>query len=139
MYAATASICVAIEKLKQFPGSMDYTLLIEARSELITSRNLLESRWQIWNSIYWKRSNAATKRSIRAKLEGLAFDALTGVINAGKLLNRYVDIIGILDENASLWSEIIHCLHNAYRWISIDYYYDCLGKQLKLSIALQSN
>jgi hypothetical protein len=139
MYAATASICVAIEKLKQFPASMDSTLLIEARSELITARNLLESRWKIWNSIYWKRSNAATKRSIRAKLEGLAFDALTGVIDAGKLLNRYVDTVGILYESAPLWSEIINCLSNAYRWISRDYYYDCLGKQLKLSIALESN
>jgi hypothetical protein len=139
MYAATASICVAIEKLEQFPGSMDEPLLIEARSELITARSLLESRWEIWNSIFWKRSNAATKRSITAKLEGLAFDALTGVINTGKFLNRYVDTVGILDENTPLWIEIIHCLSNAYRWISRDYFSDCLGKQLKLSIALESN
>ena len=138
MYAATATICVAIDKLKQFPASLDEPLLIEARSELIIARNLLESRWQIWNSIYWQRSNAATKRSVRAKLEGLAFDALAGVANAGKLLNRYVDTVGILDENARLWSEIIHSLHNAYRWISTEYYYDCLCKQLKLSIALES-
>jgi hypothetical protein len=139
MYAATATICVAIEKLKQFPGSMDDPLLIEAQSELVIAQTLLESRWNIWNSIFWKRSNSATKRSIRAKLEGLAFDALAGVTNAGKLLNRYVDTVGILDKNASLWSEIIHCLHNAYRWISESYYYDCLCKQLKLSIAIESN
>ena len=132
MYAATATICVAIEKLKQFPGSMDDPLLIEARSELEIARNLLESRWQIWNSIYWRRSNAATKRSVKAKLEGLAFDALAGVTNAGRLLNRYVDTVGILDEKISLWSEIIHCLHNAYRWISESYYYDCLCKQPKI-------
>jgi hypothetical protein len=139
MYAATATISVAIEKLKQFPDSVEDPLLIDALSELTVARNLLESRWNIWNSIFWKRSNAATKRSVRAKLEGLAFDALTGVIKAGKLLNRYVDTVGILDENASLWSEIISCLHNAYRWISRDCYYDCLCKQLKLSIALGSN
>jgi hypothetical protein len=138
MYAATATICVAIEKLDRFPGSIDSTLLIEARSELEIARNLLESRWQIWNSIYWRRSNAATKRSVRAKLDGLAFDALARVTNAGKLLNRYVDTVGILDENAPLWSEIIHCLHNAYRWISTDYHYDCFCKQLKLSISLES-
>ena len=68
MYAATATISVAIEKLKQFPGGMKEPLLIEAQSELEIARNLLESRWQTWSSIYWKRSNAATKRSIRAKL-----------------------------------------------------------------------
>jgi hypothetical protein len=139
MYAATATISVAIEKLKQFPGSMEEPLLIEARSELAVARNLLEIRWTTWNSIYWKRSNAATKRSVRAKLEGLAFDALAGVTNAGRILNRYVDAVGILDENAPLWSEIIHCLHNAYRWISESYYYDCLCKQLRLSITLDSN
>jgi hypothetical protein len=138
MYAATATICVAIEKLDRLSGSMDSTLLVEARSDLIIARNLLENRWQIWNSIHWRRSNAATKRIVRSKLQGLAFDALAGVTNAGKLLNRYVDTVGILDKNAPLWSEIIHCLHNAYRWISTDYYYDCLGKQLKLSIALES-
>ena len=139
MYAATATICVAIEKLKQFPNGMKEPLLIKAQSELEIARNLLESRWQTWNSIYWRRSNAATKRSVRAKLEGLAFDALAGVTNAGRLLNRYVDTVGILDENAPLWIEIIHCLHNAYRWISDSYYYDCLCKQLKLSIAIGSN
>ncbi len=138
MYAATATISVAIEKLKKFPGGVEEPLLIEAQSELEIALNLLEYRWKIWNSIFWKRSNAASKRSVRAKLDGLAFDALTGVINAGKLLNRYVGMVGILAENALLWSEIIHCLHNAYRWISSDYYYDCLCKQLKLSITLES-
>ena len=137
MYAATATICVVIEKLKQFPGGMKEPLLTEARSELTIARNLLESRWQTWNSIYWKLSNAAVCRSVRAKLEGLAFDALTGVIHARKLLNQYVDTIGILDENVSIWSEIIHCLHNAYRWIYESCYYDCLCKQLKLSIILE--
>jgi hypothetical protein len=139
MYAATATIHVAIDKLDRFPGNMDSTLLIEARSELEIARNLLESRWQIWNSIYWRRANTATKHSVKAKLEGLAFDALAGVTNAGRLLNRYVDTVGVLDEKISLWSEIIHCLDNAYRWISESYYYDCLCKQLKLSIALESN
>jgi hypothetical protein len=139
MYAATATISVAIEKLKKFPGGVEEPLLIEARSNLVIARNLLENRWQIWNSIYWRRSNAATKRSVRARLEGLAFDALAGVTNAGRLLNRYIGMVGILDENAPLWSEIIHCLHNAYRWISDSYYYDCLCKQLKLSIAIGSN
>jgi hypothetical protein len=107
MYAATATISVAIEKLKQFPGGLKEPLLIEARSELVISRNLLENRWKTWNSIFWKRSNAATKRCVRAKLEGLAFDALAGLVNAGNLLNRYVDTVGILEENTSLWSEII--------------------------------
>ena len=139
MYAATATISVAIEKLKKFPGGVEEPLLIEAQSNLVIARNLLENRWQIWNSIYWRRSNAATKRSVRARLEGLAFDALAGVTNAGRLLNRYIGMVGILDENAPLWSEIIHCLHNAYRWISDSYYYDCLCKQLNLSIAIGSN
>lgn len=134
MYAATATISVAIEKLKRFPGGMKEPLLVEARSELVISRNLFESRWNIWNSIRWNKSNAATQRSVNARLEGLAFDALIGVINAGNLLNQYVDTVGILVENTLLWSEIINDLHNACRWISRDYYYDCLGKQLKLPI-----
>ena len=136
MYASTATICVAIEKLKQFPGSTKDLSLIEAQSELVIARNLLESRWKIWNSIFWKRSNAVIKRSIRAKLEGLVFDALTGVINAGKLLNRYVNLVGVLGENASLWSEIIGSLHSAYRWLYKDYHFDCFCKQLKLPISI---
>ncbi len=138
MYASTAAICVAIDKLILFSDSQENPLLIDAQSELITARNILENRWNIWNSIFWNGSNAATKRSIRAKLERLAFDALTGVINAGELLNQYSDRFGILDENASLWSETIGCLHNAYRWISETYYYDCFHKQLKLPVVLES-
>jgi hypothetical protein len=136
MYAATATISVAIEKLKRFPGGMTEPLLIEARSELVISRNLFESRWNIWNSIRWNKSNAATQRSVNARLEGLAFDALIGVINAGNLLNQYVDSVGILVENTGLWIDIIQSLHNASRWITRDYYYDCLGKQLKLPILI---
>ncbi len=139
MYASTAAICVAIDKLSRFPRNQEDPLLIDARSELITAQNLLESRWKIWNSIFWKRSNSAIKRSTRARLEGLAFDALTGVINAGELLNRHLEQFSIVDENALLWSEIIGSLHNAYRWLLESYCDDCLYKQLKLPIVLESS
>lgn len=136
MYASTAAIKAAVEKLKMFPGNRENQLLIQARSELTIAANILENRWGIWNSIFWKTSNAATKRTVRAKLEGLAFDALTSVINAGKLLNRYVDELSIADENSYLWCEIIRCLHNAVRWISETYGCTSSCKQLKLPLAI---
>jgi L-rhamnose isomerase len=136
MYASTAAIKSAVEKLGRFPGNRENRLLIQAKSDLMIAHNLMEARWKIWNSIFWNRSNAATKYSVNAQLKGLTFDAQTSLITAGKLLNLYVDRYGISDSNKYLWCEIIRCLHSANRWMLRDYYHDSQCKQLKLPLLI---
>ncbi len=134
MYAATANLWVARDKLRSFP--IEHELLIQAELELTIAYDLMESRWKIWNSIFWKRSNAATQRSVRNQLEGLTFDARTSLLNAGKLCNRYFDVHGVSDDNQELWVAIIHNLHRANNLIIEDYYHDSSFKQLKLELQI---
>jgi hypothetical protein len=134
MYAATANLWVARDKLMSFP--IEHELLIQAELELTIAYDLMESRWKIWNSIFWKRSNAATQRSVRNQLEGLTFDARTSLLNAGKLCNQYFNLYGIADDNKELWVVIIHNLHRANNLIIKDYYYDSSFKQLKLELQI---
>lgn len=134
MYAATANLWVARDKLRSFP--IEHELLIQAELELTIAYDLMESRWKIWNSIFWKRSNAATQQSVRNQLEGLTFDARTSLLNAGKLCNQYLNLYGIADDNQELWVAIIHNLHRANSLIIEDYYHDSSFKQLKLELQI---
>lgn len=129
MYPATASIGAALQKLNRYP-SQD-KLIIDARNHLKTAQTIMSERWSIHYSIYWNGSNARTKYSICAKLEGTAYDARTALINAGTLLNLYVDHNYIPTESLNNWQEIIRCLINADRWFTRDYI-DSNAKQLKI-------
>lgn len=142
MYAATANLWVARDKLRSFPiaqarcKAVEYELLKQAELELTIAYDLMESRWKIWNSIFWKRSNADTQRSVKNQLEGLTFDARTSLLNAGKLCNRYFDLHEISDDNQEIWVAIIHNLHRANSLIIEDYYHDSSFKQLKLELQI---
>lgn len=67
--------------------------------ELISSMNLhltlfvayAKAYDDVWNSIYWNSSNAATQRRVREKLHRLAFDAMTSLLEAAQLYNQFLD------------------------------------------------
>lgn len=134
MYSATAGVGSSLQRLERFPDYQNNQLLILAGLEMTIAYNLLEARWKIWHSIWWKRSNSAAKIAVRAKLEGIAFDANTSIINAGRLLNEYYDRHGIDDLNRDAWIEIIRSLTSANRWLKQDFSIDCAAKQLKLDL-----
>jgi hypothetical protein len=137
MYKATAAYGSAIQQLKRLPDRHNSELLIHAGLELTIAYNLMRARWEITNSIFWKTSNAATKRSVRAKVEGMTFDAVSSLLKAGELLNRYFERYGIPTQSQRLWQETILCLHHAQRWTREDFYLDSTSKQLKLDLKLQ--
>jgi hypothetical protein len=134
MYPATAGVGSSLQRLQRFPDYQNDRLLILAGLELTIAYSLLEARWKIANSIFWKRSNAATKFAVRFKLEGIAFDANTSIINAGKLLNEYYDQHGIEARDREAWSQIIRSLTNAHRWLDEEFDLDLTAKQLKLDL-----
>jgi hypothetical protein len=131
MYPCTAAIGAALQKLERYP-SQDM-LIIEAQSNLKAAYTLMSDRWTVHYSIYWNQSNAKTKYTVCARLEGISYDAKTAVIDAGNLLNLYVDRNHIPEEYLNNWHQIIQDLTNAHRWISRDYC-DNNCKQLKLLV-----
>jgi hypothetical protein len=134
MYPSTAGVGSSLQRLERFPDYQNNQLLILAGLEMTIAYNLLEARYKIWHSIYWKRSNSATKLAVNKKIEGIAFDAGTSIVNAGKLLNQYYDQHGIDELDREAWSQIIMSLISADRWLKEQFYIDCNAKQLKFDL-----
>lgn len=134
MYSSTAGVGSSLQHLKKFPEYQNNQLLILAGLEMTIAYELLEARRRIWCSIFWKRSNSAVKFAVNKKMEGIAFDASTSIINAGKLLNQYYDRHAIDELDREKWSQIIVSLINADRWLKEQFGNDCISKQLKIDI-----
>ena len=134
MYSSTAGVGSSLQRLKRFPDYKNNQLLILAGLEMTIAYELLEARWRIWHSIFWQRSNAATKFAVNKKMEGIAFDAATSIINAGKLLDRYYDEHGVDEHDRKAWSEIIMSLISANRWLKEQFGNDCATKQLTIDL-----
>jgi hypothetical protein len=134
MYSSTAGVGSSLQYLKKFPEYQNNQLLILAGLEMTIAYELLEARRRIWCSIFWKRSNSATKFAVNKKMEGIAFDAGISIINAGELLNQYYDRHGIDDIDREAWSQIIMSLINADRWLKEQFGVDCKSKQLKIDL-----
>jgi hypothetical protein len=134
MYPAAAGVGSSLQRLERFPDYQHNQLLILAGLEMTIAYSLLEVRWKIANSIFWKRSNSATKFSVRAKLESIAYDANTSIVNAGRLLNVYYEQHGIDDRDREAWSQVIRSLTNGHRWLNEEFGIDCTAKQLKIAL-----
>jgi hypothetical protein len=132
MYPAAAGVGSSLQKLKHFPNYQREELLILAGLEMTIAYELLEARRRIWSSIFWQNSNAATKFAVNKKMEGIAFDAGTSIINAGKLLDQYYDQNKIQEADRAAWSEIIMSLISADRWLKEQFGNDANCKQLKI-------
>jgi hypothetical protein len=136
MYPAAAGVGSSLQHLERFPEYQHNQLLILAGLEMTIAYNLLEARYKIWHSIFWKRSNAATKFAVSAKMDGITFDASTSILNAGKLLDEYYDLHGVDDLDREAWSRIITSLISADRWLTEQFGIDCKLKQLKLDLCV---
>jgi hypothetical protein len=135
MYPATAGVGSSLQQLQRFPDYQQQDqLLILAGLELTIAYSLLEARWKIATSIFWKRSNAVTKYSVKAKLDGIVFDANSSIMKAGELLNQYYDLHGIKERDREAWGRIIQSLINAHRWLDKEFASDCNLKQLKIDL-----
>ncbi|PSB47467.1 hypothetical protein [Chamaesiphon polymorphus] len=134
MYSSTAGVGSSLQRLKRFPDYQHNQLLILAGIEMTIAYELLETRYKIWHSIYWKRSNAATKFAVNKKMEGIAFDAGTSIIEAGRLLDRYYDEYGVDEHDRNNWAEIIRSLISANRWLKEQFGKDCDFKQLTIDL-----
>jgi hypothetical protein len=137
MYPATAALGTALQRLKRFSIN-DNELIIDAQAELEIAYGLMNNRWKIHYSIFWNYSNAKVRHTVLARMQGIAFDAKTSLVEAGSLLNAYSDRYAISDEDINNWYEIIQNLNNASRWMIRDYC-DSDSKQLKLFVFEQNN
>ena len=81
--------CVIHCLLEQIPS--DHELLVSMKLELTLFVSSAETYDKVFNSIFWNGSNTATKNRVKAKLNRLAFDAVTSFVDAANLFNEYCD------------------------------------------------
>ncbi len=79
--------CVIHCLLEKIPSN--HELLISMKLELTLFVSYAEAYSKVFNSIFWNGSNTATKNRVRAKLNRLAFDAVTSFLDAANLFDEY--------------------------------------------------
>jgi hypothetical protein len=137
MYSTAAGIGSARQKLQALSYYQENPILLAADVELKKAYYLLEMRYQIWHSIYWKRSSSALKRQTNIKMYGLVFDAKTSLVNARKTLaefERSPDYPTFSPKQQYCWDCAIVSLESAQRWLEEEFGSQVDRKQLKLAI-----
>lgn len=81
--------CVVHCLLDKIPSN--HELLISMKLELTLFVSYAEAYHKVSDSIWWNSSNNATKKRVKAKLNKLAFDAMTSFVDAANLFNEYCD------------------------------------------------
>lgn len=79
--------CVVHCLVERIPSN--HELLVSMKLELTLFISYAEAYGKVFNSIFWNGSNAATKNRVKAKLNKLAFDAVTSFVDATNLFNEY--------------------------------------------------
>jgi len=84
MQAAYCSLYCALELIP----STD-SILVDARFHLLECISLSKEYSRLWNSIYWNGSRACVKRNMKQRLNHVAFDAYSSLLECGKCLDKY--------------------------------------------------
>lgn len=89
MVITNAVLTVANNHIK-----VEHELLADIKLHLTVAIALSKAYIEIENSIYWNDASTATKKRVREKLNRLAFDIKTSVLDAMKAHDSYCDLMG---------------------------------------------
>ena len=88
---------VAAKEIKLLKENQTSELLATARRELIIGSDLMNRRYQLWNSIWWNRSRAGIKRDIISKMSRVTFDAKTAYLTAKVVFDEFMSEVQITE------------------------------------------
>ena len=97
--------CVIHCLIEKIPSN--HELLISMKLELTLFISYAEAYGKVFNSIFWNGSNTATKNRVKAKLNRLAFDAVTSFVDAANLFNEYCDEMEKKQITPPRWAESV--------------------------------
>lgn len=97
--------CVIHCLIEKIPSN--HELLISMKLELTLFISYAEAYGKVFNSIFWNSSNNATKKRVKAKLNRLAFDAVTSFVDAANLFNEYCDEMEKKQITPPRWAESV--------------------------------
>lgn len=97
--------CVIHCLLEKIPSN--HELLISMKLELTLFVSYADAYHKVSDSIWWNSSNTATKNRVKAKLNRLAFDAVTSFVDAANLFNEYCDEMEKNQITPPRWAESV--------------------------------
>lgn len=112
--------------LEDFP-TCNHPDLIQARFHLESAIELADKYHKTWHSIIWIKSKAGRKKSVRHKLNAIAYDVYTELIMTAIYINKYT--IG-----HDIPSSVIESLNMAYQSIHQHHGEEIDSKQLTLTM-----
>lgn len=134
-----ASVSCAKNSLEKLPCYNSNPDAIEAGLELTIAYALLETRYKIWNSIFWKCSSTALKRQTNERMYGLCFDAQTSILKAKSALKRFEqskDWQILTDPEKYHWARALMILESMDDAMRKQFALELDIKQLKLPLQL---
>lgn len=130
MYTSYCSLCCALEDLKKIES--DSLLITDARKHLSLAVFYAEEYHKTWNSIYWAKAKSTTKRRIKERLNHLAFDAFSALLDASEYINSYVESVQGKHAPPPWWNEMIISLTLAHDGMLREHRREISSKQLNL-------
>ena len=127
---------VAAKEIKLLKENQANELLIVAHRELVIGSELMNRRYQLWNSIRWNQSRVGIKRSVQSKMSKVTFDAKTAYLTAKLAFDEFMSEVQITENvEVNRLLEIHIWLYSIGEWF-INYSAD--RHQLKLEILLEA-
>jgi hypothetical protein len=134
-YDCGVGMFVAAKEIELLKENKANELLGIAQKQLKTGSELMERRYQIWNSIWWNRSRVGVKRDIESKMSRVTFDAKTAYLTAKVAFDEFMSEVQIsqtVEVNRLL--KIHTCLYSVGEWFLK---YSADRHQLRLEILLE--
>jgi hypothetical protein len=134
-YDCAAGMVVAAKQIKLLKENQTNELLAIAHRELMLGAELMERRYQLWNSIWWNRSRVGVKRDVESKMSRVTFDAKTSYLTAKAAFNEFMSEVQISETvEVNRLLEIHICLYSVGEWF-VKYSAD--RHQLRLEMLLE--
>ena len=126
---------VAAKEIELLKENQTNKLLAIAHRELTLGSELMNRRYQLWNSIWWNRSRVGVKRDIESKMSRVTFDAKTAYLMAKSAFDEFMSEVQISETvEVNRLLKIHTCLYSVGEWF-IKYSAD--RHQLRLEILLE--
>lgn len=129
MVITNAVLVVANNHLK-----VEHELLADIKLHLTVAIALSKSYIEIENSIWWNDASTATKNRVKEKLNRLAFDIKTSILDAMEAHDSYCDLMG--ESPCPKWfGQMSYHIKDALKVLEREHGYEVNYIQLKIQVA----
>lgn len=118
----------ALDKLK----TINHPHIKSAALHLTLAITYANAYKEVENSIYWNGSDNSTKKRVREKLNNLAYDAFSSLLDAADYINKYVEEIRDKEEPPVWWTDMTISLTLAHDRFKEEHRREIGARQLKL-------